>query len=69
MTAVSVCYPVPAVEEAIAFYTEQLGFQVEQHPGPGFASLSRDNLRLLLNDLVGSGGPGNSAQCRHTPRK
>lgn len=57
MTTVSVRYIVDNVDAAIAFYTEHLGFQVNLHPAPGFASLSRGNLRLLLN-APGAGGAG-----------
>jgi catechol 2,3-dioxygenase-like lactoylglutathione lyase family enzyme len=59
MTAVSVRYIVDDVDAAIAFYTERLGFTVELHPAPGFAMLSRGDLRLLLN---APGGPGGAAQ-------
>ena len=34
-----------------------LGFKVEMHPAPGFASLSRGDLQLLLN-RPGAGGAG-----------
>jgi catechol 2,3-dioxygenase-like lactoylglutathione lyase family enzyme len=54
--AVSVRYIVDDVDSAIAFYTGGLGFRVERHPGPGFAMLSRGELRLLLNSATGSGG-------------
>jgi len=57
MTSVSVRYIVDNVEEAIAFYTTHLDFQVDLHSAPGFARLSRDNLRLLLN-APGAGGAG-----------
>ena len=56
MTAVNVRYIVRDVEEAIAFYTEHLGFSVEMHPGPGFARLTRGELGLLLSAVGGSGG-------------
>jgi len=56
MTTVNVRYIVRDVEEAIAFYTEHLGFEVQMHPGPGFARLARGDLRLLLNVVGGSGG-------------
>jgi catechol 2,3-dioxygenase-like lactoylglutathione lyase family enzyme len=56
MTAVSVRYIVDDVDAAIAFYTERLGFTVELHPAPGFAMLSRGDLRLLVNALSGPGG-------------
>jgi catechol 2,3-dioxygenase-like lactoylglutathione lyase family enzyme len=54
--AVNVRYIVDDVDSAIAFYTGRLGFRVERHPGPGFAMLSRGELRLLLNAATGSGG-------------
>ena len=57
MTSVSVRYIVPNVDEAIAFYTAHLDFHLDLHPAPGFASLSRGNLRLLLN-APGAGGAG-----------
>lgn len=59
MSAVNVRYIVEDVDAAIAFYTKQLDFRVELHPAPGFASLSRGNLRLLLN-APGAGGAGQS---------
>ena len=58
MTTVSVRYIVNDVDAAIAFYTQQLGFQVQMHPAPGFAMLSRGDLRLLLNTPGGGGGAG-----------
>ena len=57
MATISVRYIVDDVEAAIAFYTRNLGFGVELHPAPGFASLSRGDLRLLLN-TPGAGGAG-----------
>jgi catechol 2,3-dioxygenase-like lactoylglutathione lyase family enzyme len=57
MATVSVRYIVDDVEAAIAFYTERLGFGVEFNPALGFAVLSRDDLRLLLNE-PGVGGAG-----------
>jgi catechol 2,3-dioxygenase-like lactoylglutathione lyase family enzyme len=56
---VSVRYIVDDVEAAITFYAELLGFSVEANPAPGFAILSRGDLRLLLN---APGGPGGAAQ-------
>ena len=55
---VSVRYIVDDVEAAIDFYRVQLGFRVDMHPAPGFAMLSRGNLRLLLNRPGGGGGAG-----------
>jgi len=57
MATVSVRYIVDDVEAAIAFYTERLGFGVEFNSAPGFAVLSRGDLRLLLNE-PGAGGAG-----------
>ncbi|MEP7190856.1 MAG: VOC family protein [Roseiflexaceae bacterium] len=57
MPAVSVRYIVDNVDVTIAFYTKYLDFHVDLHPAPGFASLSRGNLRLLLN-APGAGGAG-----------
>ncbi|MQA85205.1 MAG: VOC family protein [Streptosporangiales bacterium] len=56
MTTVSVRYIVDDVADAVAFYTAHLGFTVEFHPAPGFAMLSRGDLRLLLNAPTGPGG-------------
>jgi catechol 2,3-dioxygenase-like lactoylglutathione lyase family enzyme len=58
MGTVSVRYIVDDVEAAIGFYTELLGFEVELHPAPGFAMLSRGDLQLLLNSPAGGGGAG-----------
>ena len=52
----SVRYIVNDVDEAIAFYTERLGFQEVMHPAPTFAMLSRGDLRLVLS--APGGGPG-----------
>jgi catechol 2,3-dioxygenase-like lactoylglutathione lyase family enzyme len=56
---ISVRYIVADVAVAIDFYREHLGFEVEMNPGPGFASLTRGELRLLLN---APSGPGGTAQ-------
>ena len=66
MGQVSVRYIVSDVDKAIAFYTEHLGFELEIHPAPGFASLSRGDLRLLLNQ-PGAGGAGQSMSGGQAP--
>jgi catechol 2,3-dioxygenase-like lactoylglutathione lyase family enzyme len=60
MATVQVRYIVHDVEAAIAFYTKQLGFELEMHPAPPFAMLSLGDLRLLLsapNPSAGGGQP------------
>jgi catechol 2,3-dioxygenase-like lactoylglutathione lyase family enzyme len=57
MSRVSVRYISDDIAAAVAFYVEHLGFVVEAQAGPGFAVLSRGNLRLLLN-RPGAGGAG-----------
>lgn len=59
MSTVSVRYIVNDVDAAIPFYRDHLGFNVDMHPAPGFASLSRGDLRVLLN-RPGAGGAGQS---------
>lgn len=57
MSKVSVRYIVSDVDAVIPFYTDMLGFKLDMHPAPGFASLSRGDLQLLLN-RPGGGGAG-----------
>ena len=57
MGKVSVRYIVNDVDAAIAFYIEKLGFQLDMHPAPPFAIISRGDLRLLLSQ-PGAGGGG-----------
>lgn len=66
MGTVSVRYIVDDVKAAITFYTRHLGFAVERQPAPGFAILSRGELRLLLS---ASTGPGGAAQPMPDGRK
>jgi tRNA-Thr(GGU) m(6)t(6)A37 methyltransferase TsaA len=56
MATVSVRYIVDDVDRAIAFYRDHLGFQVQMHPAPSFAMLTRGDLRLVLS--APGGGPG-----------
>jgi catechol 2,3-dioxygenase-like lactoylglutathione lyase family enzyme len=56
MATVNVRYFVNDVSAAVAFYTTHLGFNVERQPAPGFAILSRGELRLLLSAATGPGG-------------
>jgi catechol 2,3-dioxygenase-like lactoylglutathione lyase family enzyme len=60
MAKVSVRYIVSDVDECLPFYRDLLGFQIDMHPAPGFASLSRGDLQLLLN-RPGAGGAGTAA--------
>jgi len=62
----TVRYIVDDVDAAVAFYTEQLGFEVEMHAPAGFAMLDRDDLRLMLN-RPGAGGAGQPDDAGHPP--
>lgn len=52
--AAVVRYQVADVDRSISFYTQRLGFALDQQSGSAFASVSRGRLRLLLS------GPGSS---------
>jgi catechol 2,3-dioxygenase-like lactoylglutathione lyase family enzyme len=60
MATVQVRYIVTDVGAAIEFYTRQLGFELEMHPAPPFAMLSRGDLRLVLSAPGPLGGGGQS---------
>ena len=66
MSKVNVRYIVSDVDAAIPFYTGMLGFKLEMHPAPGFASLSRGDLQLLLN-RPGAGGAGQAVPAGQHP--
>jgi catechol 2,3-dioxygenase-like lactoylglutathione lyase family enzyme len=66
MSKVSVRYIVNDVDAAIPFYTSMLGFKLDMHPAPGFASLSHGDLHLLLN-RPGAGGAGQAMPDRQLP--
>lgn len=53
---VSVRYMVDDVEQAIAFYTKVLGFEVLTSFVPAFADVARGRLRLLLSGPASSAG-------------
>lgn len=57
MAQIAVRYIVDDVDAAVAFYRDHLGFTVDMHPAPGFAMLSRGDLRLYVN-APGAGGAG-----------
>src|SRR5687767_10965198 len=59
MQSPNVRYIVHKVEDAVAFYTGLLGFHLDFQPGPGFAVVSHDGIRLALNAV---GGPGGASQ-------
>src|ERR1041384_4096998 len=48
-------YQVRDVGRAISFYTELLGFELQQQPGPVLAIMSRGDLHLLLSGPEASG--------------
>jgi catechol 2,3-dioxygenase-like lactoylglutathione lyase family enzyme len=62
----SVRYIVDDVDDAVAFYAERLGFDVEMHVPAGFAMLDRDDLRLLLS-RPGAGGAGHPSDDGRPP--
>jgi catechol 2,3-dioxygenase-like lactoylglutathione lyase family enzyme len=53
---VRVRYMVAAVEPAVAFYVQHLGFEVKPGATRNFAMLSRGNLDLVLSTPFGPGG-------------
>ncbi len=53
---VNVRYMVSDVAQAIAFYTDVLGFEVLTSAAPAFADVQRGNLRLLLAGPASSAG-------------
>ena len=48
-------YLVDDVAAAVTFYTERLGFTLEQTAGPPFAIVARDDVRLMLTGPLASG--------------
>src|SRR5688500_8788624 len=52
--AAAIRYQVNEVERSVSFYTQRLGFKVEQRSGPAFAIVSSGNFTLWLS------GPGSS---------
>ncbi len=53
---VNVRYMVDDVDEATAFYTKLLGFELLSSTAPAFADVRRGNLRLLLAGPTSSAG-------------
>ncbi|MGE0216855.1 VOC family protein [Mycolicibacterium sp.] len=68
MSESSVRYIVEDVDDAIDFYTRHLGFELVMKPGPGFAMLRRDGLRLLVNVPAGGGGAGQRLSTGELPQ-
>jgi catechol 2,3-dioxygenase-like lactoylglutathione lyase family enzyme len=56
MTTATVRYFVDDLDEGVAFYRDELGFEVELRPSPMFAMLYRGDLRVLLSVPGGGGG-------------
>jgi len=56
MDTVRVRYMVKELDPAIAFYTQSLGFHLEQERRPNFAILSLGHLELVLSTPFGPGG-------------
>jgi catechol 2,3-dioxygenase-like lactoylglutathione lyase family enzyme len=53
---VNVRYMVDDVDDSVAFYTKQLGFNLLSNASPAFADVTRGNLRLLLAGPQSSAG-------------
>jgi catechol 2,3-dioxygenase-like lactoylglutathione lyase family enzyme len=53
---VSVRYMVDDVDQAVAFYTSEFGFEPGLNASPAFADVTRGNLRLLLAGPKSSAG-------------
>ena len=68
MTEISVRYIVDDVDAAADFYSRHFQFEVVMKPGPGFAMLRRNGLRLLLNTPGGGGGAGQTLSDGSTPQ-
>ena len=62
----TVRYIVRDLDDAVAFYTAHLGFQVVMQAPAGFAMLEREDLRLLLN-RPGAGGAGHADDAGRLP--
>lgn len=56
----TVRYIASDVATTAQFYADHLDFTIDMQPAPGFAMLSRGDLRLLLN-APGAGGAGQAA--------
>jgi|SRR5579871_2261903 len=56
MNTPRVRYMVNNIESAVSFYTQYLGFRVEQGATVNFALLSRGNLQMVLSTPFGPGG-------------
>jgi catechol 2,3-dioxygenase-like lactoylglutathione lyase family enzyme len=63
---ISVRYIVDDASAAVEFYRDRLGFDVQAQPGPGFAILAREGMRLLLSE---PSGPGGAAQAMPDGRR
>jgi glyoxylase I family protein len=48
-------YQVKDVDRSVAFYTQHLGFKLDQQSGPAFAKVSNGNLTLWLSGPKSSG--------------
>src|SRR5262245_47902589 len=56
LNSILIRYIVNDVEAAIAFYTQNLRFQVSAQSGPYFAIVTRENFQLVLSPPKGPGG-------------
>ena len=68
MTEFSVRYIVDDVDAAADFYTRHLQFEVVMKPGPGFAMLRRNGLRLTAERRRAAAG-ARARRCRMAQRR
>ncbi|MEX0641746.1 MAG: hypothetical protein WD468_03545 [Pirellulales bacterium] len=63
MSTVSIRYMIDDVPVAIKYYKTHLGFALDYDASPAFASVTRDEVRLLLSGKTssGAGGSGGNA--------
>jgi catechol 2,3-dioxygenase-like lactoylglutathione lyase family enzyme len=62
MSTTSVRYIVDDVDAAIEFYCGPLDFELQMHPDPAFAIVTRGDLRLLLVSPVDPDHPGGGSR-------
>ena len=62
-TSVMPSFPVSDTDRAVAFYTDILGFTVEQREGTRLAIVAHDGLQLALRATGAAGIPAGHGRC------